>query len=267
MSPVLVSRGFWLDAFDFVGVDSKVVIVSDSFLSMATTRFGVTTLMVADSVAFRFVWLPSNSFGKADAADHHIGGSTNLLDRQTLGIGDDLATTQTMTNTSTEKLTDDRHDHVAVDAVPSATLEVIPPQLFFGFAKTGFHFPSPKCDSQQLANRPAITAGNSIADKVLHFTRANILGNDQRALRTDHPAVVSLAIDDVPTNFPNLRTFLRVPRAITLGCLRGQTGRVFGQVLHLARLRVAGGKARVLLLCTLVFFRGFPSTLGFRVHA
>src|SRR6056297_3090349 len=163
-----------------------------------------------------------------------------------------------MTNPSTEKLTGNCHNHVAVDAVPSATLEVIPAEFFFGFAKARFDFPASERHPQQLANRQAISTGDSIADEVLHFTSANILGNDQGALRTDHSAVVSLAVDDMPTNFPNLRTFLRVPRAVTLRCLRGQTGRVLGQVLHLASLRVAGGQARVLLLS----FLGFISRLS-----
>ena len=89
---------------------------------MATTCFDVAALMVADSGASLFAMLFSNSLGKTDATNHHIGGSTNLLKRQTLGIGDDLAATQAMMNTSTKKLTDDRHDHVTMDAVPSATL-------------------------------------------------------------------------------------------------------------------------------------------------
>src|SRR6056297_389152 len=258
MIPRLVSRGFWLDAFDFVGVDSEVVVFSDASVAMTTTRLGVATLMVVDSAALRFVLFLSKSPGKTDPANHHVGRSTHLLERQPLAVGDDLTAAQTMTNTSTEKLTDDRHDHMTVHAVPSATLEVIPAEFFFGFAKARFDFPASERHPQQLANRQAISTGDSIADEVLHFTSANILGNDQGALRTDHSAVVSLAVDDMPTNFPNLRTFLRVQRAVTLRCLRGQTGRVLGQVLHLASLRVAGGQARVLLLS----FLGFISRLS-----
>src|SRR6056297_569512 len=109
-----------------------------------------------------------------------------------------------MTNPSTKQLTDDRHDHVTMDAVPSTALKMIPTQFLFGFAKTRFHLPASERDSQQLANRPAITTGDAVADEVLHFTSANIHRDDQRALRTHQAAVVSLAIDDMPTNFPDL---------------------------------------------------------------
>src|SRR6056297_1089868 len=117
MIPRLVSRGFWLDAFDFVGVDSEVVVFSDASVAM---------LMVVDSAALRFVLSLSKSPGKTDPANHHVGRSTHLLERQPLAVGDDLTAAQTMTNTSTEKLTDDRHDHMTVHAVPATTLEVIP---------------------------------------------------------------------------------------------------------------------------------------------
>src|SRR6056297_1206931 len=124
-----------------------------------------------------------------------------------------------MTNPSTKQLTDDRHDHVTMDAVPSTALKVIPTQFLFGFAKTRFHLPASERDSQQLANRPAITTGNSIADEVLHFSCAEIFRHDQRTGFADKLSIVRLSITSMPLNVPNLRAFLRISHAVTLWCL------------------------------------------------
>ncbi len=82
--------GILVDAFDLVSVDSKIMIVSDASLAMATTCFSITTLMVADPETLRFVLLNSKPLGKTDAADHHIGCPANLFNRQSFSVGDDL---------------------------------------------------------------------------------------------------------------------------------------------------------------------------------
>lgn len=210
------------------------MIVGGSLFPMATACFGNATLMVTDSVTLLLATVVSNSLGKTDTADRHINYPVDLFERQTLGVGDHLTSAKLMTNTSAKQLADHRQNHVAIGAEPSAA----------------------------LANGPVITTGNSIAIKVPHLAGAKVLGNDHCALRTDHSAIVSLAIDSLPANFPDLGTPMRIPDLVTLRYLRRQVGRVFSQVLHLASLPVPSSETRTIPFPSLGLLLRFSQHFG-----
>ena len=64
--------------------------------------------------------------------------------------------------------------------LPTAALEVIPPQLLLRLAKAGFDLPSSKRDPQKIANGPSPVARDAVADEVLHLIGANIRRDDQQ---------------------------------------------------------------------------------------
>ena len=96
---------------------------------------------------FALITLLAEPWWEIHRADEHITCSTNLFKRSSLGIADDFRVTQLMPNSSAEQLSQDRHDQVAMDTDPTATLEVIPTKFLFGFAKASFHSPVSKRDS------------------------------------------------------------------------------------------------------------------------
>jgi hypothetical protein len=113
---------------------------------------------------------------------------------------------------------------MAMDALPAATLEVIPAKFFFRLTKAGFNLPTTEGDPKQLAKRPATTTRNSIAKEVLHFAAENMLGNQQRALSADQFAAMCLAPASVPADLPYLGTLVGIFNAVALCPLLGETG-------------------------------------------
>jgi hypothetical protein len=113
----MVSVVFWLDAFDFVGVDSHCEVGGDAVFAMAATCFGVASLMVGDACPLGFVFLLGKSTRQAEAANEYVGCSANLFKRQTFGVGDEFV------------------ERPALTVIPSASASSIRTNAICGFVR------------------------------------------------------------------------------------------------------------------------------------
>lgn len=197
--------------------------------------------------------------GEFQAANEHVGSSANLLQREPLGIGDNLAGAQLMTDPRAEQLSHHRHDQVPVDTAPAATLKMVPAKLLLGLAKTGFDFPAGKGDSQQLPQRPAAAARNSVADKVFHFAGAHVGRDNQCALSAGKTTGVSFTITEMPPHLPDFRPLVRIAHTVSLWRLLRQAGRILGKVLNLAWFYITGCQTRILLGAAIAISRRFSA--------
>jgi hypothetical protein len=133
-----------------------------------------------------------------------------------------------------------------VNATPSATLEVIQAKLFLGFPKTVFDRPASERNAKNFSQRPSIPARHTIGQKIFCLIRQYIAGDNKRTLIADELSARGLSPTDLPADFPNLTSVMRVLDAIPLWTLVTKRRRPDGQILHLAWL-VSLTKTRVLL--------------------
>ena len=84
-----------------------------------------------------------------------------------------------------------------MDAAPTATFEVIQTELFFCLAKAFFDWPTPEGNSKDLSERPTVTTGYTVGQKVLRFTCQHIAGSNESALVTDKLVGVGLVMRQV----------------------------------------------------------------------
>ena len=138
-----------------------------------------------------------------------------------------------MPNAGAEQLAEDGDVKVPMDALPTATLKVIPAEFFLSLTKTDFHDRASECYSQQRPNPPASSPWYPIAEEVFGDTGKHIGGNNQRALPTDELSVMRFAPTDVPANFPDLRPGVFVDDAITLWGLIAKARRIAVEVFNL----------------------------------
>ena len=151
-----------------------------------------------------------------------------------------------------------------VDTLTLPTLEVIQTQLLFGVTKTIFYWPTTESHSQQLAQVPAIAAADSVGEKILHISGQNAFGHDQRALPADEIAIVSLSPTSAVTNFPDVRSLVRVLDPVGLRVLLVKDRRVASEVFHLAGFLIAPAQARCAKWPADAFFPCFSDHFGFR---
>lgn len=138
-----------------------------------------------------------------------------------------------MPNAGTEQLAENGDVKMSMDALPAATLKVVPAELFFGFTKTDFDDRASECDAQQRPHTPASSPWYPIAEEVFGDTGKHIGGNDQRALPTDELSVMRFTPTDVPANFPDLRPRVFVDHAITLSGLIAKARRIAVEIFNL----------------------------------
>lgn len=151
-----------------------------------------------------------------------------------------------------------------MDALPAATLKVIPTEFLFRLTKAGFDLPAPESNAKQFADGPSVTTGNPIAEEVLRFVAENMLGDDQRALVADQSAMVCLAPAGVPADFPDFRSLVIVFDTVSLRPLLGKAGRVDRQIADLAWLGVTTRQSWIpVLTSSFAAFRWLSENLRF----
>lgn len=165
-------------------------------------------------------------------------------------------------NSRAEQLTQNRHVEMAMDAAPSATLEVIQTKLLFGFAKAVFDGPASESHTQQLAKRPAVASRHAVREKVLRFVGQHIACHNKRTLVTDELVGVRLSPTSVPANLPNLAAAMRVLDTITLSILLAKRGGVFRKILDFTGLSISAAQTGVLFRTTGVVLRRLFQHLG-----
>src|SRR5437763_3048977 len=107
---------------------------------------------------------------------------------------------------------------MAMHTPPTANLVMIQPQFLFGLAKTTFHRPPTKGDTQQPPQIHAVLARHTVRYEVFHFARQNVAGHDQ-ALPPARPIIGPLTPKHGPFYFPDFRAACRVLDAVTLPTL------------------------------------------------
>ena len=122
---------------------------------------------------------------------------------------------------------------MTVDALPASHLEVIQPQLFLGHAEASFDCPTPKGNSQQLAERHPAATDDLIGQEVFHLASADVASHDQSLLATGEPAL-ALPPNEQPLDLTYLGASLGVFDSITLPRLLRELLRVRREIANFA---------------------------------
>lgn len=201
---------------------------------------------------------------QVDRFEEHVGRTANLLQRQEFAAENELRRRQLLPDSCAEQSAENRHVQMTMDAPPTPTLEVIPAEFFLHLAETAFHRPPPKRHPQQVAQRPTVSARNSVAEEILHFTGEHIAGYEERPLATDQVAAVRLSPASVPLDFPHLGTVAGVLDAVSLGVLIREARRVLGEILDFTRAGITACQTRVLRASPGPVWRRFSQHFGGR---
>lgn len=122
---------------------------------------------------------------------------------------------------------------MSVDALPTATLKMIPAEFFLCLTKTDLHRRAGKGNTQQAANVPAFATWNTVAEEKLDLAAEDIRRHNERALGADKLFRVGLSPTDVPLNLPHLRSTMLVDYSIPLRCLIAKGWRIACQISYL----------------------------------